>query len=55
MQLQEQAGTELIDGYVSQDAEWKLTAAQNRSLWCVVVVDLFCSGLLIMVISRWYL
>ena len=41
--------------YVNQDAEWQLTAAHNRSLWCVVVVDLFCSGLLIMVISRWYL
>ena len=55
MWLQEQAGTDLIDGYVSQNAEWMLTAAYNRSLCSVVVVDLFCPDLLIMVISRWYL
>ena len=50
MWLQEQADTDLKMG-MSIRTEWMLTAAHNRSLCSVVVVDLFCSDLLVMVIS----
>ena len=36
---------------MSVGTEWMLTAAHNRSLSSVVVVDLYCSDLLVMVIS----
>ena len=50
MWLQEQADTDLKMG-MSIRTVWMLTAAHNRSLCSVVVVDLYCSDLLVMVIS----